>query len=113
MDAVANVTLTQALLIALFAGIAGVFQAGLDLIFFDELMKTVPIEYSAIFVSFAQMMQFLAAIFSPMIGTLVADVFSIPTGLIIASLIRFSGFIAFFPLRTLIRRNKKGSTNIR
>ena len=99
--------------IALFAGIAGVFQAGLDLIFFDELMKTVPIEYSAIFVSFAQMMQFLAAIFSPMIGTLVADVFSIPTGLIIASLIRFSGFIAFFPPRTLIGRNRKESNNIR
>lgn len=99
--------------IALFAGIAGVFQAGLDLIFFDELMKTVPIKYSAIFVSFAQMMQFLAAIFSPMIGTLVADVFSIPTGLIIASLIRFSGFIAFFPPRTLIGRNRKESNNIR
>lgn len=99
--------------IALYAGVAGVFQAGLDLIFFDELMKTVPIEYSAIFVSFAQMMQFLAAIFSPMIGTFVADVFSIPTGLIIASLIRFSGFIAFFPLRTLIGKNRKGSNNIR
>ncbi len=99
--------------IALYAGVAGVFQAGLDLIFFDELMKTVPIEYSAIFVSFAQMMQFLAAIFSPMIGTFVADVFSIPTGLIIASLIRFSGFIAFFPLSTLFGRNRKRSNNIR
>ena len=34
-------------LIAIYAGLAGIFQAGLDLVFFDELMKTVPLEYSA------------------------------------------------------------------
>jgi len=94
--------------IAVFAGISGIFQAGLDLIFFDELMKTVPVEYSAIFVSFAQMMQFLAAIFSPMVGTFIADAFSIQTGLIVASIIRFSGFIAFFSNSfALLRKSKR------
>jgi hypothetical protein len=34
--------------IILFAGITGLFQAGLDLVFFDELMKTVPAEHSAV-----------------------------------------------------------------
>ena len=43
--------------IIVFAGIAGFFQGGLDLVFFDELMKTVPAEYSATFVSLAQSMQ--------------------------------------------------------
>lgn len=96
--------------IAVFAGIAGIFQAGLDLVFFDELMKTVPIEYSAIFVSFAQMMQFLAAIFSPMIGTFIADAFSIQTGLVVASIIRLSGFLAFFSKNLLSLRKRRPSS---
>lgn len=82
--------------IAIISGIAGIFSAGLDLIFFDELMKTVPIEYSALFVSFAQMMQYLSAILSPMVGSFLADTFSIQTGLIVAGVIRFMGFLAFF-----------------
>lgn len=97
--------------IAIVAGIAGIFQAGLDLIFFDELMKTVPVEYSAIFVSFAQMMQFLAAIFSPMIGTFIADAFSIQTGLIVASLIRLAGFIAFLSKSLHLLHKRKNSSN--
>lgn len=82
--------------IAVFAAFAGVFQAGLDLVFFDELMKTVPIDYSALFVSMAQVMQYIAAIFAPMIGTLLADTISIQAGLIGAALLRFVGFLAFF-----------------
>lgn len=82
--------------IAIFAGIGGIFSAGIDLIFFDELMKTVPIQYSAIFVSVAQMGQFLAAIVAPMLGTFIADAFSLQIGLIIATVIRFGGFLAFW-----------------
>lgn len=82
--------------IAIISGIAGIFAAGMDLVFFDELMKTVPIEYSAIFISFAQMMQFLSAIVAPIFGTFLADAFSIQTGLVVAALMRFSGFLAFF-----------------
>ena len=52
----------QVNLIILYAGIAGFFQGGLDLVFFDELMKTVPAEYSATFVSLAQSMQYLSII---------------------------------------------------
>lgn len=82
--------------IAIFAGIGGIFSGGLDLVFFDELMKTVPIEYSALFVSVAQMMQYMAAIFAPMLGSFVADTFSLRAGLILATVIRFSGFLAFW-----------------
>jgi len=92
--------------IAIISGIAGIFSAGLDLIFFDELMKTVPIEYSALFVSFAQMMQYLSAILSPMVGSFLADTFSIQTGLIVAGVIRFMGFLAFF----LSYRNNRRKT---
>lgn len=46
--------------IALYAGLAGIFQAGLNLVFFDELMKTVPVQHSATFVSLAQSLRFLS-----------------------------------------------------
>ena len=97
--------------IAIIAGIAGIFQAGLDLVFFDELMKTVPIEYSAIFVSFAQMMQFLAAIGAPLIGSFIADHFSIQTGLVVAAVIRFSGFLLFV-LPGMIKRETNSTSSL-
>lgn len=93
--------------IAVFAGLAGIFQAGLDLVFFDELMKTVPVEYSALFVSMAQVMQYMAAIFAPMIGTLLADVISIQAGLIGAALLRFVGFLAFFSGSIRLAKQRK------
>ena len=40
--------------VALPDRLASIFQAGIDLVFFDELMKTIPIQYSATFVSIAQ-----------------------------------------------------------
>ncbi len=59
--------------IMVFAGIAGLFQAGLDLVFFDELLKTIPDGYSATFVSLAQSMQYLSIVIAPMIGTFLSD----------------------------------------
>jgi len=38
------------------------FQGGLDLVFFDEYMKTIPDEYSAILVSLEQSIQYLSVI---------------------------------------------------
>ena len=85
----------QSWLIAVFAGIAGIFQAGVDLVFFDELMKTVPPEYSATFVSIAQGIQYFSSILSPLISTFLADHIGIGTALIIAGIIRFVGFLMF------------------
>jgi MFS family permease len=59
-------------LIITYAAIAGLFQGGLDLVFFDELMKTVPAEYSATFVALAQSMQYLSQIIAPLLGTWLA-----------------------------------------
>lgn len=82
-------------LIVLLAGMAGIFQAGLDLIFFDELMRTIPVEFSATFVSFAQSMQYLSAVVSPFLGTYLADTIGISGGLMVAAGIRLLGFILF------------------
>lgn len=82
--------------ITILAGTTGIFQAGVDLVFFDELMKTVPIEYSATFVSVAQGIQFLSSIIAPLAGTAIAEAFGIPLGLIVSAVFRFAGFLMFF-----------------
>lgn len=92
----AMVAMTQQVwLIAIFAGISGIFQAGLDLVFFDELMKTVPVEYSAIFVSVAQSMLYLSAIAAPIIGSFLAGTVGLGGALLISAAIRATGFILF------------------
>lgn len=87
-------------IIAVFAVLAGIFQAGLDLVFFDELMRTVPVQYSATFVSLAQSMQHLSTILSPLIGTTIAEVTSLQVALIVSACLRLIGFMLFLlPLK--------------
>jgi MFS family permease len=81
--------------IVVFAALVGVFQAGLDLVFFDELMKTVPEDYSATFVSLAQSLQYLSAIFAPLAGTYLADQFGLGVALVVGAIIRLAGFALF------------------
>lgn len=85
----------QVQFIVSFAAFAGIFQAGLDLVFFDELMKTVPDEYSATFVSLAQSLQYLSTILAPLAGTYLADQFGLGFALVVGALIRLSGFGLF------------------
>jgi Major Facilitator Superfamily len=82
--------------IMFFAGIAGLFQAGLDLVFFDELMKTVPEQYCAMFVSMAQSMQYLSTIIAPMAGTWLAGYIGLGGALWLSAGLRLLGFILFF-----------------
>jgi hypothetical protein len=92
----ALVAMTQRVeLIALFAGLAGIFQAGIDLVFFDELMKTVPMKFSARFVSFAQSLQYLSAVAAPILGTWLADYIGIGGALMGSTLLRLIGFGLF------------------
>ena len=81
--------------IRIIALLAGTFQAGLDLVFFDELMKTVPDEYGATFVSLAQSMGYLSTIFAPMIGTVLSDQIGLGGALVVSAVIRFTGFALF------------------
>lgn len=82
-------------LITLYAGIAGIFQAGIDLVFFDELMKTVPAEYSAIFVSLAQSLQHFSAFVAPLVGTFFAGQIGLSGALMISAALRLLGFGLF------------------
>ena len=81
--------------IALYAGLSGIFQAGIDLVFFDELMKTVPPKYSATFVSLAQSTQYIIAVAAPLVGTLLADQIGIGGALIVSGVMRLVAFGLF------------------
>ncbi len=82
-------------LIIIMAGFAGIFQAGIDLVFFDELMKTVPVEYSATFISIAQSLQYTSSVLSPLIGTFLATTIGLSGALMVSAGIRFCGFLLF------------------
>ena len=82
-------------LIILYAGIAGLFQAGLDLVFFDELMKTVPADYSATFVALAQSMQYLSMIVAPLLGTWLSEYIGLGGALWLSAGLRLLGFFLF------------------
>jgi len=90
--------------IIVFAGIAGFFQGGLDLVFFDELIKTVPAEYSATFVSLAQSMQYLSTIMAPLLGTWLASYIGLGGALWLSAGLRLIGFLLF--LKKDIRRSE-------
>jgi MFS family permease len=81
--------------IVLISAFSGIFQSGVDLVFFDELMRRIPDDRSAIFVSVAQSIQYLSTIFSPLIGSALADVIGLPSALFIAAAIRMTGFLLF------------------
>jgi len=82
-------------LIIFYAGIAGLFQSGLDLVFFDELMKTVPADYSATFVSLAQSMQYLSTVVAPLLGTWLANYIGLGGALWVSAGLRLLGFLLF------------------
>jgi len=82
-------------LIIVIAALAGIFQAGMDLVFFDELMKTIPAQYSATFVSLAQSVQYLSSILAPIVGTLLAQQIGIGNALLISAGLRLIGFFLF------------------
>jgi hypothetical protein len=83
-------------LILILASIAGIFQAGIDLVFFDELMKTIPPRYSPTFVSLAQSITYLAAILAPLVGTYLSVHIGLTGALLISTAVRFIGFILFY-----------------
>ncbi len=86
---------TQIELIIFFAGFAGFFQGGLDLVFFDELMKTVPAEYGATFVALAQSMQYISTIFAPLLGTWIAGHIGLDGALWFCAGFRLVGYLLF------------------
>ncbi|MBI3912878.1 MAG: MFS transporter [Chloroflexi bacterium] len=82
--------------VVLLAGLAGIFQAGLDLVFFDTVVSTMPQgAASASFVGIYQTTKSVALFAGPLIGTSLAGFIGIPFALIVAGLVRLAGFVTF------------------
>jgi hypothetical protein len=88
--------LHQEWIIALLAGISGIFSAGTSLVFFDEFLKTVPEEYAATFVSLGQSVEHFALILSPIIASSLSLWIGIGPALLVSGLVRLAGFALFF-----------------
>jgi MFS family permease len=78
-------------IILIYATLAGIFQAGIDLVFFDDLMRTIPPQYSPTFVSFAQTVQYVPAILAPLAGTYLSAHVGLSNALIFSAAIRLVG----------------------
>jgi MFS family permease len=79
----------------IYSTAAGIFQAGIDLVFFDELMKTIPPRYSPTFVSLAQSIQYLSSFLAPLMGTYLSEQIGLSNALLFSAGIRLVGFILF------------------
>lgn len=82
-------------LIAIFAAIAGIFNAGINLVFFDELMQRIPEETSASFVAVSQSFEYLVALTAPLLSTLLANQIGLTITLLIGGGLRIAGSLSF------------------
>ena len=96
----------SSIVLVVIAGLAGVFQAGVDLVFFDELMNTIPSGSGSTFVAFYQEVQYVSAIIAPLLGTFLAGKIGYSTSLMIGSGFLFAGFILFATSRKAVTRQE-------
>lgn len=92
----AAVTSTQDIaLIAAIMAFGGFFQSGTDLVFFDELLKTIPMKYSAEYVALSKWLEYLSYVAAPLIGTTIAGLFNVQVALYVSSGLRLLGSVLF------------------
>lgn len=75
--------------------IVGLMQAGIDLIFFDELMKTIPADRSTLFISINMLFQYVANFIGPLLGTNLAEVVGLRGALICGGVLKLIAFSFF------------------
>jgi MFS family permease len=85
---------------ALYAGLAGIFQAGVDLVFFDILLASAPEAQRQTYVALYQTTVYLATLIGPLLGTTLSDQIGIVPALILGSVLRLAGFGLFAGLGT-------------
>ncbi|HEY3229695.1 MAG TPA: MFS transporter [Roseiflexaceae bacterium] len=81
--------------LVIYAGLAGVFNAGIDLVLFDILLATCPPRHMASYVALYQMTTYIATFVAPIFGTFIADTLGYAPALFVASGLRFAGAALF------------------
>lgn len=84
--------------LAIYAGINGFFQAGVDLVFFDIMLDTCPPQNQARYIGLYQTTVFAAMFLAPLTGTWLGDAIGLGWGLLTASALRLVGFALLYLL---------------
>ena len=79
-------------LVLLITAAASLFQAGLQLVLFDELMKRVPVAYSPTFVAVEANVGHVAGLGGPLLGAALGVVVGLPLALALSAAISLVGY---------------------
>ena len=82
---------TGLIYIAVITAVGAFFSSGVDLVLFDQLMKTIPSRFGITFSAVETSAQNLATIIAPLLGGLIADAAGIGAGLVLASVVTMVG----------------------
>ena len=86
---------TDLVAIGFITAFGAAVYAGIDLVLFDLLMRTIPARVSVTFTSVETSVQNLAAIIGPLLGGVIADLFGIAMGLGVAGAVTLAGALMF------------------
>ncbi len=76
--------------LVVYAAMAGIFTAGLDLVLFDILLATCPQRHTASYIALYQTTTYVATFAAPILGTVVAEALGYAPALFISSGLRFA-----------------------
>ncbi len=85
--------------LVVYAALAGIFGAGLNLVLFDLVLRTCPPEQTASYVGLYQWTIFLATLVAPLVGTTIAERWGYTPALFLAGELRCAGALLFTLLR--------------
>ena len=83
----------------LYAALAGIFAAGLNLVLFDISLATVPPERVASYIALYQLTTYVATLLAPLLGTGLAGWLGFAPALFVAAALRLAGAALFVFLR--------------
>jgi MFS family permease len=90
----------------IYAGLAGIFAAGIDLVMFDILLNTCPPRHAASYIALYQTTTYIATFLAPTLGTYLADTLGYELALYVAAGLRFAGAALFVLMGVGARRDK-------
>jgi MFS family permease len=81
--------------LAIYAGMAGIFAAGFNLVQFDILLSTCPPRHTASYIALQQFTVYVATFVGPIVGTTLGNTFGYAPALFAGSGLRFAGAALF------------------
>ncbi|MBM4408433.1 MAG: MFS transporter [Chloroflexi bacterium] len=90
---------TDLIAIVFITAYGAAVYAGIDLVLFDLLMRSIPQRHAVTLTSVETSVQNLASIIGPLLGGVIADLFGIAAGLVVAGVVTLAGALMFVVAR--------------